>query len=68
MRKSTSASQPLVIPKDLLQGDAARKTAMQKCPHCAEAIAAEATSCSHCGKELPATAEPKRDPWEGYDI
>ncbi len=67
MRKSTGPSQPLVIPKDL-QGNAARKAAPRKCPHCAEAIAAEATSCPHCGTQLPAAAEPKKDPWEGYDI
>ncbi len=68
MRKSTGPSQPLVIPKDLLQGKAVRKAAVQKCPHCAESISAEATTCSHCGKQLPAAAEAKKDPWEGYDI
>jgi hypothetical protein len=68
MRKSTGPSEPLVIPKDISQNDAVRSAATKKCPHCAEFVAAAATSCCHCGQTLPATAEPKKDPWEGYDI
>jgi hypothetical protein len=68
MRKSTGPSEPLVIPKDILENDAVRSAAREKCSHCGESIAAAATSCCHCGQALPATAEPKKDAWEGYDI
>jgi hypothetical protein len=68
MRKSTGPSEPLVIPKDIFKNDAARSAATKQCSHCGESIAAAATSCCHCGQALPATAEPKKDAWEGYDI
>ena len=27
----------------------------QKCPHCAELVKPEATVCSHCGRDIPAS-------------
>lgn len=68
MRKSEVPSKPLPWPGNLSEKDAVRSEATNTCPHCAAAVAAEATSCPQCGETLPATAEPKKDVWEGYDI
>ena len=68
MRKSTEPSKPLPWPGNLSTNDAVRNQATKPCPHCAATVAAEATSCDHCGQDIPATAAPEKDLWEGYDI
>jgi zinc-ribbon domain len=68
MRKSTGPSKPLAWPGKVPAAESVPSQATKQCPHCAAAIAVDATSCSHCGKDLPATPAPKKDAWEGYDF
>lgn len=68
MRKSTEPSKPLPWPGNVSESAAVRNEPTRPCPRCTAAVAVQATSCPQCGETLPATAEPKKDVWEGYDI
>lgn len=66
MHKSTGPSKPLAWPEDATAGGTVQSEGTKKCPHCAASLAAEATRCDHCGKDVPGAA--KKDPWDGYDV
>lgn len=68
MRKSTEPSKPLPWPGNVSEDAAARSQPTRPCPRCAAAVAAAASSCPACGETMAATVEPRKDPWEGYDI
>jgi ribosomal protein L40E len=68
LHKSTVPSKPLVMPENLSANDSVQIAETKECPHCAELIEMDATSCRHCGKDLPETAEAGMDPWDGYDL
>ncbi len=67
MHKSAVPSKPLAWPEKIVEGEAGQSEAKQ-CPHCATPIAAGATRCTDCGRELPTKPAAAQDLWEGYDV